>query len=171
MAHLQRATAPDACLPMPSTTMYSCTTCATAQNDDYRFKFERGDNSESSQVKPEVNGNDNEKMAVVREGISGNGRITLYEPQDGQRQPRYNLTPNALSNCSEFDNDGARNACTSQTHTHSHTDNFGYIIILDVTHDLLLCAKTIAKKAVAPSPQTFCNIAYVTHGLLLCAKQ
>ena len=48
-------------------------------------------------------------MVVVCEEKSGNERKTLCELQDG-RQPRHNLTPDALSNHSKFEGDGARNA-------------------------------------------------------------
>ena len=64
-------------------------------------------------------------MVVVREEKSGNGRITLCQSQDGCRQLRYNLTPSALSNHSEFEGDGARNTCAYHEHTH------GQLYILD----------------------------------------
>ena len=68
-------------------------------------------------------------MAVVREGKSGNGRITLCQPQDERRQPRYNLTPDAPRNHSEFEGDGARNARAYREHTHTH--RHGRLYILD----------------------------------------
>ena len=69
-------------------------------------------------------------MAVVREGKSGNGRITLCEPQNGRRQPRYDLTPGAPSNHSEFEGDGARNARGYREHTHRQTISALYIRLL-----------------------------------------
>ena len=71
-------------------------------------------------------------MAVVREGKSGNGRITLCGKQDGRRQLRYNLTSDAPSNHSEFDDNGARNAHTYCKHTDRHfrlyiLDNYVYM--------------------------------------------
>ena len=56
-------------------------------------------------------------MAVVREGKSGNGRITLCESQDGCCQPYYNLTPSAPSNHSKFEGDGASNTRVYCEHT------------------------------------------------------
>ena len=53
-------------------------------------------------------------MAGVHE--SGNGRITLYESQDGHCQPSYNLTPSAPSNHSEFEGDEARKVHTNSEH-------------------------------------------------------
>ena len=66
-------------------------------------------------------------MAVVREGKTGNGRIILCEPQDERRQPRYNLTPSALSSYSEFDSDGARNVHDYRQHTQTDKTIFGFI--------------------------------------------
>ena len=60
-------------------------------------------------------------MAVVCEGKSGNGWITLYELQDGRCQLRYKLTPDATSSHSEFEGDGARNACVYREHTDRQT--------------------------------------------------
>ena len=72
--------------------------------------------------KLEVLGKDNQKMVLARKRKSRNGRIPLCELQDGQRQPRYNLTPGVPSNHSEFDDDGARNAVRiANTHTHRQT--------------------------------------------------
>ena len=113
-------------------------------------------------------------MAVFREGKSGNGRITLCEPQDGQCQPRYNLIPCAPSNHSEFEGDGARNARTYREHTHTHTHRQFQLYILDnpVFSDgegrkhycnvsaLLLLSK--GKKAILKHTQSF---QYVLHGV------
>ena len=74
-------------------------------------------------------------MAVVREGKNGNGRITLCEPQDGRRQPRYNLTPDALSNHSEFEGSGARKA-RAQANTHTQTLSTLYIRLCTVKYVL-----------------------------------
>ena len=49
---------------------------------------------------------------------SGNELITLYQLQDGQGQPRYNLTSGAPSSHSEFEGNGARNAHAYREHTH-----------------------------------------------------
>ena len=45
----------------------------------------------------------------------------LCEPQDGQHQPNYNLTPGAPRNHSEFEGDGARNARAYIANKHTHT--------------------------------------------------
>ena len=66
-------------------------------------------------------------MAVIREEKSGNGRITLCEPQDERRQPHYNLTSDVPSNYSEFEGNGARNAHAYRKHTHTQTLSALYI--------------------------------------------
>ena len=67
-------------------------------------------------------------MADGREGKSGNGRITHCKPQDGCRQPRYNLTSGAPSNHSEFDGDGTRNARARIANAHTHRHDRLYIL-------------------------------------------
>ena len=54
-------------------------------------------------------------MAVVRVGKRKWTDNSVK--QDGRRQPHYNLTPGAPNSHSEFEGDGARNACAYREHT------------------------------------------------------
>ena len=65
---------------------------------------------------------------MVCEGKSGKVQIiiTLYEPQDRQRQPRYNLTPNVPSNKCMEQQTGAQITNTPRQ-TDRQTDTFGFI--------------------------------------------